>query len=432
MSYTTRIPYYPLVVGEAKGCMVKDIEGNEFIDFLSSAAVMNTGHNHPRIVAAIKDQIDKFIHYTPAYMYHVPHAKLGKKLVEITPGAYEKRVAFGLSGSASVDGALKVACSYTKRDVFVSFLRSYHGTTVGAISVSGISLNMRRHMAPLLTKVHFIPYPDCYRCIFDQTSTSCHLKCLQYFEELLQTIIPPEDVAAIILEPIQADAGVIIPPDGYYDRLQRICQGHGILIIADEVQTGFGRTGRWFATNHFSLSPDILVMGKAMASGLPLSALIARKEIMEAWEAPAHFFNTAGNPVSCIAALETIKVIEEEDLLDNAKSKGEMILEGFEAMKDRFECIGDIRGKGLLIGVDIVEDRQSKKRDRNKTAKICWRCWELGLIMVFFSDSVLRVAPPLVISEGEVNQALSIVEKAIHDVEEGRVSDQVLSKIKGW
>lgn len=432
MSYTTRVPYYPLVVASAKGAMVTDIEGNTFIDFLASAAVINTGHNHPRIVEAIKTQVDKFIHYTPAYMYHEPHTLLAEKLVKITPGNYKKRVAFGLSGSSSVDGAIKAACSYTKRSKIVSFLRSYHGTTVGSISVSGISLDMRKNLGPLMAGVHFIPYPDSYRGQFSSNGSIDTSGYINYFKELLETVIPPDEIAAVIYEPIQGDSGVLIPPHDFYEELNKICKEHGILLIADEVQTGFGRTGKMFASEHFNIEPDILVFGKAVASGMPLSGIVARSEIFESWGTPAHFFNTAGNPISCAAAIETINVIQEEKLIDNAEKIGAFIKKRFEDLMIKFKCIGDVRGEGLLIGVDIVKDRETKERDTTKTAKICWRCWEKGLILAFFSGSVLRVAPPLTLTMEEAVKALVIVEEAITDVEAGLVSDDVLDEIKGW
>lgn len=430
LSYTTRVPYYPLVVDYAKGCIIKDIEGNEFIDFLSSAAVINTGHNHPRIVNAIKKQIDKFIHYTPAYMYHKPHTDLAEKLTEITPGNFDKRVAFGLSGSSSVDGAIKAARCFTKRPKIVSFLRSYHGTTMGAISVSGYNIGMKKNLGPMMPDVHFIPYPDSYRGQYNNEDLiSGHIGA---FKELFTTILPPEEVAAVIYEPIQGDAGVIVPPIEYCKELNRICKEHGILLIADEIQTGFGRTGRMFASEHFDIEPDILVFGKAVASGMPLSGIVAKKEIFESWNAPAHFFNTAGNPISCVSAIETIDIIKEEGLMENAVQRGKYIQDRFRALMDKFDCIGDVRGKGLLIGVDIVKDPITKERDINKTAKICWRCWEKGLILAFFSGSVLRVAPPLTLSQEEAERAMDIIEESIYETEQGMVSDEVLKEIKGW
>jgi len=432
MSYTTRVPYYPLIVERAKGAKVVDIEGNEFIDFLSSAAVINVGHNHPKVVKAVNDQVNKFIHYTPAYMYHKPHIELAEKLAEITPGNFEKRVAYGLSGSSSVDGPIKAARCFTKRKKIISFLRSYHGTTFGALSVSGYGTEMRRGMEPMVPEVEFIPYPDCYRCLNNKKRTDCNLACLKYFENMLETVVPPEEVAAIIFEPMQGDAGIIVPPQEYYDKLIGICKRYGILVIADEVQTGFGRTGKMFACEHFGIEPDIIVMGKAIASGMPLSAIVARKEIFESWGAPVHFFNTAGNAVSCSASIATIDVINDEKLLDNANTQGDYIISRFRALMEKYNCIGDVRGTGMFIGVDIVKDRNTKERDVNKTAKICWRCWEKGLILAFFSGSVLRVEPPLCLSREEAEKAMDIIEKAIAEVEEGLVPDEVLEQIKGW
>lgn len=432
MSFTTRVPYYPLVVDEARGVRIKDVEGNEFIDFLASAAVINTGHNHPRIVARIQEQLDKFIHYTPAYMYHQPHLRLAEEILRITPGDYNKRVAFGLSGSSSVDGAIKAACAYTKRSRIISFFRSYHGTTIGSISVSGYCTAMKRNLGSLMSDVDFIPYPDSYRGKYNIDNDDSGAGYIDYLKNLFETVVPPDEVAAIIYEPIQGDAGVLIPPKNFFSKLREICNQHGILMIADEVQTGFGRTGKMFASEHFDIEPDILVFGKAVASGMPLSGIVARKEIFESWGTPAHFFNTAGNPLSCVASLETISVIEDEGLVENAAERGTEIIAFFNELKETYDCIGDVRGTGLLIGVDIVKDLETKERDVDKTAKICWRCWEKGLILAFFSESVLRIAPPLMISKEDTQLALEIIRESIEDVEKGRVPDSVLEEIKGW
>ena len=425
MSYTTRCPYFPLVVDHAKGIYVTDIEGNEFIDMMASAAVMNTGHNHDKIVKAVHEQVDKFIHYTPAYMYHEPHTRLAERLIEITPGDFEKRVAFGLSGSASVDGALKAAKAYTGRSHIISFFRSYHGTTYGALSVSGYGCEMKRKVGALMGDVHFVPYPDSYR--------GCTTEgCIERLHEILETVAPPEEVAAIIYEPIQGDAGILVPEDRFFRELSEIAKANGILLIADEVQTGFGRTGKMFGSEWFSIQPDIMVLGKAIASGMPLSAIVGRKEIMEAWSAPVHFFNTAGNVISCAAGLATIEVIEEEHLLDNCRKVGAYIKDRFIDMMDHHEMIGDVRGEGLLIGVDIVMDRETKERGKDLTAKLCWRAWEKGMILAFFSGNVLRIEPPITMTMAEAERSLDLIEEAMVDVEQGLVPDSVLDQIKGW
>ncbi|GAG96038.1 unnamed protein product, partial [marine sediment metagenome] len=223
---------------------------------------------------------------------------------------------------------------------------------------------------------------------------------------MLDNLIPAEEIAAVIIEPIQGDAGIIVPPDKYLPALKKMCKENNILFIADEVQTGFGRTGKWFAVEHWGVEPDVILLGKAIASGMPLSAIVAKKEVMDSWKAPAHLFTMGGNPVSCAAALATISVIKEERLIENAKEMGDYIKARFNGLKEEHELIGDVRGKGLLIGVDLVSDRGIKQRAEKEAAKVCWRCWEKGLILTFFSKSVLRIAPPLVITKKEVDLAL--------------------------
>jgi 4-aminobutyrate aminotransferase len=244
--------------------------------------------------------------------------------------------------------------------------------------------------------------------------------------------IPPDEVAAVIMEPIQGDAGIVVPPAEYVQGLYKLCREHGILFVSEEVQQGFGRTGRWFGIEHFGVEPDILILGKAIASGMPLSALVARKEIMQAWEAPAHLFTTGGNPVSCAAALATIEVIEEENLVERSRVLGEQAMARFREMAERYELIGDVRGKGLSIGVDLVTNRETRERAYKEAAKVCYRAWEKGLLLSFFSNSVLRIQPPLVITEAELEQGLKIIEEALADVTAGRVPDEVLETVKGW
>ena len=432
ISPSARIAYYPLAVAKAEGAKVWDVDGNEYIDFLCGAAVTNIGHRHPRVVSAIKEQCDKFIHNTLAYSYYELAVELAKKLGEITPGSFPKKVAYGLSGSDANDGAIKLARSYTGRTKIIAYLMSYHGTTYGAISLSGITLRMRRRLGPFLPEIYHVPYPDCYRCLFKLSYPECGLHCLDYIETLMETIIPPEETAAVFIEPIQGDGGVIVPPDEYLPRLQKLCRDHGILFVDEEVQTGFCRTGRWFAANHWNLEPDIMIIAKAFASGMPISALIAKDEIMDSWEAPAHLFTAEANPLSCAAALATIGVMEEERIAERAERMGEYAMKRFREMMDEHELIGDVRGKGLLIGVDLVKDRRTKEPAREETLKVDWRCWEKGLILIHFGKSVLRIAPPLTISQEELDKGLNIIEEAITDVEKGRVPDEVLKLMIGW
>ena len=432
ISPASRVPYYPFVIKKGEGALVEDVNGNKYIDFLTSAAALNTGHCHPLIVNSIKEQVSQFINYTSAYMYYENMVELAEKLTKITPGSFPKKVSFGLTGSDANDGAIKLARIFTNRKKIIAFLRSYHGSTYGALSLSAVSLNMRRKLGPYLPEIYHIPYPDCYRCPFSQKFPDCNLLCLKYFQMLLENLIPKEEIAAIIIEPIQGDAGIVIPPDPYLPALKKLCEENGILFIAEEVQTGFGRTGKWFAMDHWNIKPDVILLGKGIASGMPLSAIVARDDIMDSWEAPAHLFTMGANPVSCAAALATIRVIEEENLIEKAKEMGDYILDKFNELKKKHKTIGDVRGKGLLIGIDLVKDRKSKTRATTEAAKIIWQCWKKGLILTFFSKSVLRIAPPLIISKSQVDDALNIIDQSITEVDKGLVSDDVLKTIKGW
>lgn len=432
ISSFSRIPYYPLVIKRGQGAILEDVDGKSFIDLLSSAAALNTGHSHPRIIQAITNQVQNFIHYTPAYMYHEPLVELGKKLIEITPGDFDKKVTYGLSGSDANDGMIKLARAYTGRPIIISFIQSYHGSTYGALSLSAISLNMRRKIGPFLPDIYHMPYPNCYRCIYSKEEKSCDLECIKDLECSFNHYIPPDEVAAIIIEPIAGDAGLVVPPKRYIEKLYSICREYGILFAVDEVQQGFGRTGKWFGIENFDVAPDIIVMGKAIASGMPLSAIVARAEIMNSCDTPAHTFTMGGNPVSCQAAISTIDVIEEENLIDHAKELGDYIKKEFNRMKDKYEIIGDVRGMGLSIGVDLVTDRVTKEKAREAAAKICYRCWEKGIIITFFGNNVLRIQPPLVIKKDEMKKALKIIEEAIKDYLEGNISDEALNVTKGW
>ncbi len=427
-----RITFFPLVVEKALGTRVWDVDGREYFDFLSGAAVNNIGHRHPRVVEAIKEQCDRFIHSALIYTYYEKPVELAEKLCEITPGDFPKKVAYGLSGADANDGTIKLARSYTKRKKILSYLKSYHGTTYGALSLSAITLRMRRQMGPFLPEVYHIPFPDCYRCIFNQRYPECGLYCLGFLETYFDTVIPPEEVAVIIPEPIQGDAGIVVPPKDYFHKLKRICEEHGILFASEEVQTGMGRTGRWFAIEHWGVEPDIIISAKALGGGMPLSAIIARKEVMEAWEAPANFFTTNANPLCCAASLATIKVIEEERLLERASRMGEYLKRRFEEMKEEHSLIGDVRGKGLLLGVDLIKDKLTKEPAHKEVLKLCWRCWEKGLIITNLGRSVLRVAPPLNLADDDAEKALRIIEEALEDTEKGKVPDAVLKNMIGW
>jgi len=432
LSSCFRLPYYPLAVKRGYGSIVEDIDGNSFIDLFSSASSLNVGHCHPKVVEAIIEQSKKFTHYSPVYSYNETLVELANKLCEITPGNYRKRVAFGLSGSDANDGMIKLARCYTGRSKIVSFIQAYHGSTYGSMSLSAISLNMRRKIGPMLPDIFHIPYPDCYRCKFGQKEDTCSLECLKQFEAALEYYIPAEEIAAVIIEPVAGDAGLVVPPKKYMESLYEICKANGILFVSEEVQQGLGRTGKWFGIEHFDIEPDIVIIAKSLASGLPLSAIVGREEIMQSWQAPAHAFTTAGNPVCCSAAVAPLQVIEDENLIEHSREMGEYVKERLNLMKDKYTLIGDVRGLGLSIGVDLVKDRVSKERNKEAASKICYRCWEKGLILTFFANNVLRIQPPLIIKKEELDTAIDIIEGAINDFLAGDIPDEILRIAKGW
>jgi len=432
ISQASRAPYFPFVMKKGKGAIIEDLDGNEYIDLFSSSAVLNTGHSHPKIVNAIKDQVDQFIHFSTDYMYAEAQVELAEMLSEITPGDFEKRVCFGLSGSDGIDGAIKLARSYTGRSKIISFIGSYHGSTYGALSVSGISLNMTRKIGPLLPEVFHMPYPDCYRCGFNGTAEHCDLECLGQIETAFETFIPPDEVAAILIEPIAGDLGFVEPPQKYMNALYELCKRHGILFMVDEVQQGFGRTGKWFSINHYNIAPDVLVMGKSMASGLPLSAIVARRDIVESLGMPAHLFTLQGNSTCVKASIATLEVIKDEFLIERANTLGTYIQKRFKEMQQHYDVIGDVRGKGLSIGVELVKDKATKEKDPTAAIKITHRCWEQGVLLIFLAENILRVQPPLVIDRVDLDKALTIIEEAIKDYENGAISDDALSVVTGW
>lgn len=432
-SPAAKLPYYPLVVRRGRGATVEDVDGNTYIDFLASAGAVNTGHCHPKVVEAIRKQSEELILYTHVYMYHEPVIELSKNLISITPGDYRKRVYYGLAGSDANDGIIKLARIATGRPKILAYLRAYHGSTYGALSMSAVSLPMHRGLGPLLPDIYHVPYPDTYRTPFpgmgeDEVSDYA----IEQIRIAFSTNIPPDETAAIVIEPIQGDSGLVVPPVKYMKALRKLCDEYGILLVSEEVQQGFGRTGKWFGIENFDVIPDAIVMGKAIASGLPLGAVVARADLMEKWEAPAHLFTAAGNPVCCAAAVATISVIREENLLETATVLGAHIKKRFLQMQKKYEIIGDVRGIGLSIGVDLVKNRDTKERHCEAAAKICYRAWERGLLLSFFSGSVLRIQPPLVISKEQADQALDIINESFEDFYAGDIPDSIFETVKGW
>ncbi|MCZ0716901.1 aspartate aminotransferase family protein [Aerococcus kribbianus] len=426
-----RIPYYPLVIDHAKGAQIIDADGKKYIDLLASASALNVGHAPDRVVAAIKEQTDKMIHYTPAYMYHQPVADLAEKLAEISPGNFTKKVAFGLSGSDANDAIIKFARAYTGRQNIVSFEQAYHGSTFGSLSMSAISLGMRQKIGPLLPGIYHIPYPDAYRGLYGETEPRSAEGYLQVFKSMTENYLPKEEIAAVVVETIQGDGGLLEPVPGYFRALADFCHANGILFAVDDVQQGLGRTGTWSSIEHFDVEADLIIYGKSLAGGLPLSAVVGRAEIMDGLQIPGHVFTTAANPVCCQAALATIQTIEEDNLLQASTDKGAYAKKAFTDLVNKYDFIGDVRGIGLSIGVDIVSDRQSKSKDSQAALKICNRAYEKGLLMIAVAGSVLRFQPPLVISYEELDQTFTILDEVFTELANGQLANYDVSG-QGW
>jgi len=408
--------FYPLVIDSGKGCIVKDVDGNEFIDFNSGLVCLNVGHSHPKVVDAIKKQCDRFLHYSNTDFYYDEVIDLAGKLAEITPGDFKKKVYFGNSGAEAVEAAVKLAKWHTRRQLFIGFISAFHGRTIGALSFTASKLAQRRYFFPLMPGVTHVPYPYCYRCPFRLTYPECHYWCVDFIDEyVLQKYVPPEDTAAILYEPIQGEGGYVVPPPEYPKRLKKLADKYGLLLIDDEVQSGMGRTGKWFAIEHWDVEPDIICSAKGLASGMPLGAIIAKSEVMD-WVGGSHASTFGGNPLSCAAAIAVIEVIKEEKLLENATKQGIYIMKRLEELKARSEIVGDVRGKGLMVGLEIVEDKKSKKPAPEKVKEIMMRSWKRGVAVITCGASTIRIAPPLPITRELIDSALDIIEDTVKEV----------------
>ena len=347
-------------------------------------------------------------------------------------GDDDKKVLFSTTGSASIDGAIKLARAYTGRSKIISFYESYHGSTFGALSISAISTNMRRKMGPLLPETYHFSYPNCLRCKYGKDKDNCEMECLKEIEYAFDHYLPAEEVAAVFMEPIAGDAGLIVPPEEYVKSLHELCKKNGILFISDEIQQGMGRTGKWFGIEHFGVEPDLIVMGKSVGAGLPLGVVIGKTDIMDSLDSPGHLFSMTGNSTVCAAALKMLEIFEREDLNNRSIEMGEYIKDKFLKLKDKYEIIGDVRGIGMSIAVDLVTDRESMDKNYKAAAKICYRCIQKGLVLIFVGQSALRVQPPIVITRGQVDTAIEIIEESMNEYLNGDIGEEVFETTKGW
>ena len=408
---------YPFVMDHGRGSEVWDVDGNRFLDFAAGIAVVSTGHSHPEVVRAIKEQVEKFIHISSDF-YHASWVELGEKFNQIAPFE-EGAVSFMTnSGTESVEAAIKLARFHTKRSQFIGFLGGFHGRTYGSLSFTASKPIYHDGFYPLMNGVVHVPFPDPYRPVLQSLQGEDNGKTVvRYLEDqILGKLLPVEQVAGILVEPIQGEGGYVIPPAGFFPALRDLCDRHGILLIADEVQSGMGRTGKWWAIEHFGVEPDIICIGKGIASGVPLGAMVARKSVVT-WPKGSHGNTYGGNPIACSAALASIGLIEDQ-YIQNATEVGEYTLDTLEEIKVRHPSIGDVRGIGLMIGVEFVEDKGSRKPAHDLQERVIDLAFERGLLMLGCGRSTIRISPPLSVSRAEIDEGLTIFERAITLAEE--------------
>ena len=403
---------YPFVMDHGKGSEVWDVDGNRFLDFMGGIAVVSTGYSHPKVVKAIQEQAEKFIHISSDF-YHENWIKLGEKLDELAPFKEDALTFMTNSGTEAVETAIKLARYHTKRTNFIGFTGAFHGRTMGAVTFTASKAKYHGGFYPLMNGVTHAPFPNPYRPILERQKGEDYGEAVvRYIEnEILNQILPPKDVAGILVETIQGEGGYIIPPDGFYPALRKLCDKHGILMILDEVQCGMGRTGKWWAIEHFGVEPDMITSAKGIASGMPLGACIARKSVMD-WAPGTHGNTYGGNPISCAASLATIELIEN-GYMQNAAAVGEYAMDALEEIKSRHPSIGDVRGKGLMIGVEFVTNRETKEPAPDLTERVVELGYERGLLMLSCGKSVIRIAPPLSMSKSEMDEGLRIFEEAL-------------------
>ncbi|MBD3286144.1 acetyl ornithine aminotransferase family protein [candidate division WOR-3 bacterium] len=412
----TRDGLYSAAVERGEGVWVWDVDGNKFLDFAAGIAVCATGHCHPRVVEAIREQAGKLMHMSGTDFYYPPQVNLAEKLAEIVPGSPNKRVFFSNSGAEAVEAGMKLARYHTRRPYWLAYYGAFHGRTFGALSLTSSKAVQREHFAPLVPQVIHVPYPDCYRCVFNETYPGCDFACLKYVEDVVfKREVDPEEVAGFFVEPIQGEGGYNVPPQGYMKALRELLSKHGILFIDDEIQAGMGRTGKMFAIEHEDgVLPDIVTIAKGIASGMPLGATVASSSVMD-WQPGAHASTFGGNPVSCAAALATINELES-GLVDNAAKVGAYLKGKLEDLAERWEHVANPRGRGLMLAVDITRSKESKESWPEKRNAVIRQAFMRGLIILPCGGCGIRFIPALLVTREEADTALSILADTLKEV----------------
>jgi 4-aminobutyrate aminotransferase len=409
--------WYPLVVERGEGVYVYDVDGNRYLDFNSGIAVMALGHGNPAVTEAVIEQAKKLTHYSFTDFLYEPAISLAEKLSTIAPQRPGVRVFYGNSGAEANEAMLKAARWSTRRQIVLAFTGSFHGRTFGAMSLTASKPVQRRYFGPLVPSIEHVPFPYCYRCPFKMNPDDCGLYCVDYLEEqLFDKYVPVEETALFIGEAIQGEGGYVPAPEEYFVKLKKILDKNGILLGIDEVQSGIGRTGKWFAIEHYNVKPDYVSLAKAIAGGLPLGVLIGKDELMELDDG-SHASTFGGNPVSCSAANALIKEVQDHNLLQKVAVDGEYLIKRLKEIQNAYDLIGDVRGKGLMIGVELVRNQKTKEPAEKELRKLLMESWKQGLAIIGCGKSVVRFCPPLTIERSELDIGLSIFEKQLKKLE---------------
>jgi 4-aminobutyrate aminotransferase len=408
------IKEYPLAIARGDGVMVEDVDGNRYLDFMAGIAVASTGYGHPHVVKAVQDAAAKFLHICGSDFYYEGMAALVERLARVAPGPTRKRVFLTNSGTEATEGAIKLARYCTRRTAMIAFKGAFHGRSTGAISLTSSKARQHAGFGPLLPDVHHVDYAYRFRCRHCADKPECTRGCITSIEsDLFTRHLDPGDVAAIFVEPVQGEGGYVVPPPGFLTSLRELCDRHGILLVFDEVQSGIGRTGKMFACEHEGVEPDILLTAKGLGSGMPIGAMIVR-ETVDKWQNGSHGSTFGGNPVCCAAALATLDLVERE-LMANAAVQGERLIAGARVLMEKHSCIGDVRGVGLMVGLEFVKDRATREPDTDIVRRIVDLAFSRGLLLLGAGKSALRLAPPLVIDAVDIDRGLAMLGECIAD-----------------
>lgn len=412
------IKEYPLVIERGEGAIIEDVDGNRFLDFMAGIAVNITGYSHPKVVEAVKRQSDKFFHICSTDFYYESFSNLVAQLAKMAPMSGEKSVFLNNSGTEAVETAIKLSRYYTKRPYIIAFLGAFHGRTTGALSLTSSKPKQRGFFGPFMPGVYHLPYGYCYRCSYNLKYDSCGIYCAEAIEKILcKSLISPEEIASVFVEPILGEGGYVVPPIEFHQRLREYTRKHNMLLVVDEIQSGMGRTGKFLAIENYNVEPDIVLLAKGLASGLPLGAVISKKKFMS-WKPGTHGSTFGGNPVACEASLATLNLIEE-GLMRNALKTGTRLIKKLKKLKEKFSIIGDVRGKGLMVGVELVKDRKTREPATRETQEIVRKAFKKGLLLLPCGESVIRFSPPLIISPEQVDVAVDIFSEVIKKIKRG-------------